>query len=323
MIFFVSAVQPAMAQSVLKQLLRASPIKKGEMNYVEIDVGEEGVDALVDELTSLPIGFDRKLVVASNLPTASPAKGKKKKGPTSLDPLINWLANPDPAIDLYILNFGEIDRKSPLVNALLLAKASIKEIKPFTNQEWLRFIDSWFAKRGVTLGSGAADELLDRIDGDYARFLTEGAKLLAYKGQTGTLTRSEVASLVYKPLESNAFALTDALFSADSAKAFKIASDLREGGVEPILLARMMLKQFIFLSQMKYLLSQGLNSDRAADELGVHPYRAKIAAQTVSRLAPGRIDQGIDALHSFEKSVLTGEKNADIAFVECLSEIVQ
>lgn len=312
-----------MAQSVLKQLLKASPIKKGDMNYVEIDVGGEGVDALVDELTTLPIGFDRKLIVAANLPGAGQAKGKKKKSPASLDPLIGWLRNPDPSIDLYILNYGEIDRKSPLVNALLAAKASIKEIKPFTNPEWLRFIDSWFNKRGVSLGSGVAEELLDRIEGDYARFLTEGAKLLAYKGQTGTLTKSEVASLVYKPLESNAFALTDALFSSNSARAFKIAGDLREGGVEPILLARMMLQQFIFLSEMKYLLSQGLNSDRAADELGVHPYRAKIAAQTISRLQPGRLDRGIEALHAFEKSVLTGEKDADIAFVECLSEIVQ
>ena len=310
-----------MAQSALRQLLKASPIKKGAMNYVEIDVGEEGVEALLDELTSLPLGFERKLVVASNLPLGTSGKGRKKKGPSSLDPLIEWLGHADPSVDLYLLHYGEIDRQSPLVKALLAAKAAVKEVKPFTESDWLRFIDSWFAKRGVSLESGAAAELLERIEGDYARFLSEGAKLLSYKGQGGTLSRKEIVSLVHRPLESNAFALTDALFSSDSAKAFKIAADLREGGVEPILLARMVLKQLLFLSQMRYLLSQGLNSDRAAEELGVHPYRAKIAEKTLARLDKGQIEGGIEALHSFEKSVLSGEKEAGIAFVECLAEI--
>lgn len=312
-----------MAESALKKVLKNASSKKGDFNFVEIDVAEDGIPALVDELSSLPIGYDRKTVVATNI-VFDKAKGtRKKKVDSGLEPLIAWLAHPDPQIDLYMVSVGDIDRKHPLVEAIVKAGGAVSEVKEFTPEEWRHYIRTWLAKRGVGIEDSAIDEFSSRLEGDYARFLSEGAKLVAYKNYEGTVSRSDVEKMVHKPLEANAFALSDALFSKEPARAFDIYYDLKSSGIEPITLARMMLKQFSFLSEMSFLLTHGLNSDRAAEELGVHPYRAKVAARTISRLSKRDIDRGFKALHDFEKGVLTGEKEADIAFVECLSEIVK
>lgn len=306
-----------MAQNALKRELKENPVKKDDFNFVKVDLDEEGIDVLMDELSSLPIGYDRKLVVV-NLTVAAK---KKKKGPSDLDPFYEWLENPDPTIDCFVVAIGEIDAKHPLAAAVTKGGGNVREVKPFTDGDWMNYIPKWFSARGIGIETDAISELIARIEGDYARFLSEGSKLVAYKGGHGNISKQEVESLVHKPIEDSSFALTDALFSKDRSKVMPIYAELRESGVEPIALSRMILKQLTFLSKIRYLLSNGTNPEMAASELGVHQYRARLASKTVSRLSKADIDRGVEAIHDFEKSVLTGEKDAEIAFLECLASL--
>ncbi len=320
--FLFASPQLKMAESALKKALKGNDIKKGDFNFVEVDLREDGLPLLLDELHGLPLGYEHKLVVLSGVETG---KGKgKKKGNASLEPLYEYLrSGGDGSIDLYILLEGKLDKKDPLVSALLAGGGKVTEVQEFSEEEWKRYIPAWLSKRGVNISSDALDEFIARLGGDYARFLSEANKLVSYKGGTGLIGLSDVKDLVHRPLEENAFALTDALFSRYPAASFRIYRELREGGVEPILLSRMILKQLILLSELSYLLTHGLNSDRAAEELGIHPYRAKLAARTVARMSKKDIDAGMDSLFEFEKSVLSGQKDADIAFLECLASFAR
>jgi DNA polymerase-3 subunit delta len=159
----------------------------------------------------------------------------------------------------------------------------------------------------------AINEIQNRIAGDYARFLNEGQKLVAYSNGE-KITKAVVESLVSEPLEDDAFRLSNALTRGDVKNAIRIYQDLRVFSAEPISLIHLLANQFRFLNEVRYLQSSGLGSSQISGALQCSSMRVSIALDNLRRMGEDSLNNALDGLYDCEVSILTGKCDPDMAF---------
>jgi DNA polymerase-3 subunit delta len=305
-----------MVKGALKKLMQTSCPNPDAMNYVSFDLGVTPLLDVANECLSLPLGYDKKTVVAENCFFLEKSRSKPKylKGD---DPkaFLAYLQNPDPAIDLYLLVYSDsLDEKERfLPSSFSFDGARINPVSEFSKEQWHDYIARFFEKRNVAIEPMAINEIQNRIAGDYARFLNEGQKLVAYSNGE-KITKAVVESLVSEPLEDDAFRLSNALTRGDVKNAIRIYQDLRVFSAEPISLIHLLANQFRFLNEVRYLQSSGLGSSQISGALQCSSMRVSIALDNLRRMGEDSLNNALDGLYDCEVSILTGKCDPDMAF---------
>lgn len=309
-----------MVKGALKKLMQTSCPNPDPMNYVSFDLGVTPLIDVANECLSLPLGYDKKTVVAENCFFLEKSRTKPKylKGD---DPkaLLAYLQKPDPSIDLYLLAYSDsLDERSDFFQALLADGARINPVSEFSKEQWHDYISRFFEKREIPIEPMAINEIQTRVNGDYARFLNEGQKLAAYSGGE-KITKQVVESLVSEPLEDDAFYLSNALVRGDIKNAIRIYQDLRVFSAEPISLIHLLANQFRFLNEVRYLQVSGLGNSQISGALQCSSMRVSIAIDNLRRMGEETMNNALDGLYSCEVSILSGKCDPDLAFSLYLS----
>jgi len=304
-----------MVKGALNKLMATSCPHPDPMNFVSINLGVAPLLDIVNECLSLPIGYDKKTVVAENcfFLEKNRAKPKFLKGD---DPkaFLTYLQNPDPAVDLYLLVYSDVlDEKGDYFQAVLASGARINPVSEFTKEQWHDYIARFFAKRNVAIDAEAIREIENRIQGDYALFLAEGQKLVTYSGGDA-LHKEDVELLVSNPLEDDAFKLANALVRGDIKNALRIYKDLQVFSSDPVSLIRLLTNQFRFLNQVRYLRVSGLSNSQIAGALQSSPMRVNIAVDNLRKMSEESMNDALDGLYQCEKSIFTGKADPGLAF---------
>lgn len=307
--------QSMMCKASLKKLINKELPERDEMNFVELDMGKERLADLANECLSLPLGYDKKVIVAENFYYLAKAKTKAKlmKGDED-ETLISYFKNPDPSISLFILVYAEtLDKKTALYEALEAGGATFNAIATFTPEQWPQIAMKYFQKYGASINNDAAVELVSRIGGDYSTFLNEAEKLLTY-AHGETVTKEMVEMLVTQPLEDDMFQLSNALTRGDKKRAFKVYKDLKVKNIRGITLMNALTKQLQFLHQVQHLYGTGMQSQQIAKELGCTPGRVNASLYSVRKMRDTCLERGLEALYEAELAVMSGQKDEDLAF---------
>lgn len=315
MIQLLFSPQSRMVKGALKKLMATSCPHPDPMNFVSFDLGTSLLLDVANECRSLPLGYDKKTVVAENCFFFEKGRSKPKyqKGD---DPsaLLSYLQKPDESVDLYLLVYSDtLDEKSDFFQALLQDGARINPVSEFSKEQWHDYIARFFQKRNVAIDNLAINEIQDRIQGDYARFLNEGQKLVAYSGGEA-ISKHDVEILVSEPLEDDAFHLSNALSRGDVKNALRIYDDLKVFSAEPISLIRLLANQFRFLNEVRNLQSSGLTNSQIAGALQCSQMRVNISLDNLRKMSEESLNNALDGLYQCEKSILTGRADPDLAF---------
>jgi len=272
------------------------------MNFVTLDMGQMSTIDIYNECSFLPLGYEKKAVVAENcLFLQKGAKPKKRKKKVSLDeeksdPLISFFKNPDPEILLFLLVYDEFDEGSEYDLALKEGEARYMNIGEFSDEQWRIFIANFFQKRGVGIAEDAISEVIERIHGDYALFLNEGAKLAAY-AQGEMIDKKMVQMLISAPLDQDAFHLINALIRGEKDKAISIYNDMKVKGAVAISTMNMAASQFRFYSEVLYLSKHGESTYSIASQLSSTPKRVSGSLYSLKHLNKENIDRALEGLY--------------------------
>jgi len=303
-----------MAQSIVQGMVKKDYLERDECNYVCFDMGVTPLNELAKECGFIPLGYEKKAVIAENCAFLGKSQTKYKyqkgDGPNAL---LAYLQNPDPAIDLYLLLFSEdIDAKSDLVKAVK-DNGDIKQVKEMTPDQWLIYIESYFTKRGYEIDKDAVKELSKRTDGDFASFLNEAQKLMCYSGGDKIDIKAVVA-MVSPKLDDDAFHMSNALTRGDAEAALRIYRDLKVHSVDEVRLVNLLANQFIYMDQVRFLDAKGLNSNEIARELGGSPIRADITRRSLYRIKEAELLKTIEKLYQLDYDILSGRLDPKYAF---------
>ena len=316
MIFVYFNEQDTLVKRIVSKYVDKELPDKNDFNYVKLSYPDVTFREIVEEAYTLPLGEDRKIVVVDNASflTGEKGKGKKKKSSSPIDDLIEYCKNPNMACDLIFMVYKDsIDETNELVK-IISHTGTIKQVATPTEQEWKQVIKRFFVSKGSDIEPEAIEELYKRIDGDYSKFVNETNKLLNYaNGEVVTL--NAVRNLVSGIVETDVFALSNALIRGNKRAALKIYADLKKQSVDEVSLIGILANQFKFMDQVNYLNNRGMTTRNIANELKVNERRVMATLSSSLRgVNSNSLKKVIEDLYETSKSILTGKVAAPYAF---------
>ena len=289
-----------MIRKRLNKILKERLGEVDDFNVVKIDLDESSLEEIAYESSSLPLGYEKKAVVVDNcLFLTSDVESKDE------EKVLEILKNSSDDIDIFfILKNDKVDKKGKIFN-FVKEHGQVLEFLNISKEEWPLYIKKYFKNKDVEITSEAVEELSNRVDGDLNRFINEAEKLCLYKNP---ITVTDVALMVAKPLEDDAFQMSNALFRGENGVAISIYRDLKLLGQKSTeTLIPMLASQFRFISQVCFLDSKGLEKEEIAKELSANPFRVKMALKNARNVARKQIANVLDKLYNLDLQIKSGQ----------------
>lgn len=285
-LYLVTGNEPALIQKAHR--LFASVIDPAEqaMNQSTYDFAEVGLDPILDDYLSAPFFGDHRLVLVENpsfLTAGSKLTANQEKA------LQEALAQPVPGNLLVLFaNEASLDKRKKVTKSVL-SRAELLDLPALDERQTRQALHQFLGQRRVEINQEAEAELLLRTQASYSQVLAELPKLLAYASQTKTIDLAGVTGLVSKESTAQAFDLADLVLKQKKAEALHLYHDLIKNGEAPLRLNALLLGQFRLLLQVAG--STGSDQSLGAT-LKVHPYRVKLARQSLSHYRLGQVRAG-------------------------------
>ena len=300
MICIIYGEQYPMIRSNLAKVLKDCLKQPDDFNTVKIDFDNSCIEEIIQEACLLPLGYDRKAVVVDNASFLT-KEGKEEDKKKLLECIKE---TPDEINLIFILRSEKIDKENIIVS-YIEEHGSILELLNPSKEQWPVYVKKYFAKRNVEIEPAAVNELVLRVDGDTNRFINEADKLCLYKDK---ITLSDVLLMVAKPLEDDAFQMSNALFKGDNSLALSIYRDLKLLGAKATdALIPMLAAQFRFISEVCFLDVRGLDKGEIARQLGVKEGRVAIALKNSKYLNRRQIAHALDDLYLLDSQIKSGQ----------------
>lgn len=247
-----------------------------EFSCSYFDCEETSLDAILHAAETLPLGYEKKVVVAKNAYFFSDTFPKRDSNDDEDYKRLNSFIqqNDSQIILIFCLNSTKIsDKKDLMKNMKKFGKIiSITELK---ENERVPAIKKLVDIKKIQFSNNRAfEEFAARVGSDWESIANEVQKLALY-GEVITL--EVVQTLISRPLEDNIFGIIDALLEHDIEKALNIFYDLRVQNEDPVSLLPRMASQLRHMYQVLYLKRKGYNEGSITNELNVHPYRVTLA----------------------------------------------
>ena len=289
-----------MIRKHLNKILKERLVDVDDFNVTKIDLEESSLDEVAYEASSLPLGYEKKAVVVDNCNFLTKDVEKADE-----DKVLEILKESADDIDLiFILRSEKIDNKGKIFN-YIKEHGQVFEFLNISKEEWPLYIRKFFKNKNVEITQEAINELSNRVDGDLTRFINEAEKLCLYKN---SITLADVTLMVAKPLEDDAFQMSNALFRGENGVAISIYRDLKLLGQKFVdALIPMLASQFRFISEVCFLDSRGLDKEDIASELGVSPVRVKIALKNSKNISRRQIANALDKLYNLDLQIKSGQ----------------
>ncbi|MCL2599207.1 MAG: DNA polymerase III subunit delta [Firmicutes bacterium] len=275
-----------------------------DINFVKF--AESGsVQKVVDECQTLPFASAYKVVVADFTFLSGDSDLVKK-----------YLQNPNPAIILVLFNTG-----TRLTSGLVTVDCDKNAENILCD-----LVTKECVKHGATITTGVAKGLLLRCGFDMQRVHNEIKKLAAYAKADGSesvrpITAAGIDCLVSPSIESNVFALTDAVGKKDNGRALKIYQELVTSGQEPLALNGLLYAHFRRLLFCKLLSVQSVDSIAAL--MGVKPYAVTLAKQSAALYTAGALTKICKKFWSMDDAIRTGKMTMANSTQTLIFEIMQ
>ena len=284
----------------LNKILKDRLGEPDNFNVVKLDFEESPVEEIIYEASSLPLGYEKKAVVVDNASFLT-----KEADPKVVSQILELLEKSTNDIDLiFILRNDKINKSSEIFN-YVEHNGQVLEVVNISKNEWPIYIRRYFKNKNIEITSEAINELSERVNGDLTLFLNEAEKLCLYKN---SITLADVNLMVAKPLENDAFEISNALFRGDNNAAIASYRDLKlvDPKVEQQLIP-MLASQFRFMSQVCFLDSKGLDKDEIAKQLSASPFRVKISLKNARNISRKQIANLLDKLYNLDLQIKSGQ----------------
>ncbi len=276
------------------------------------DLTETNVEVVIDDAETLPFMGQRKLIIAKDATFFTAAKDNAKIE-HRLDRLTEYLQAPtDFSVILFTVAADKLDERKKIVKLLGERKSLIPF--PLLSGDDLNY---WIRRQAEKLHCGLDDAALQTLvlscGANLQNLAGEMQKLSLYVGENGLITAEIVHSMVARNTEQNVFMMIDELVRLHVDKALGILYDLLMHKEEPVKILSLMASQFRNMLLVKQLGKQGLSQQQMATQLGIHPYRVKLAAEQARLYEVDKLKLTLSRLAEVDYQMKTGKMDKVLA----------
>lgn len=236
-------------------------ITAGKNNIIKINYDECSINDIIDECSYFSLLNEEKIVIVNNFKIDKDVKILEK-----------YLNNANPNTRLILVANG-IDKRSSLYK-LIKEKGTFIEINELKPNELNNKILAYTKKEGIELDYLALNKLIDYNLGNYDLILCEIDKL---KILSNKITSEDIENYGSKILGEENFALCDAISQKDKKLTAKLLTDFIQNKEDVFPFLGLLASQYRIIIAVKTLSSK--SNETIAKDLGIHPYRVKLAKE--------------------------------------------
>lgn len=245
-----------------------------DLEHVTVDCESDGLDELIASLTESSLFSEQKFIVVKN-PFFLTAKVSKKLQ-KQIDDLQKIFENLTDLEDVVVIvaSYEKIDRRKKLTKTVLKQFNVVEpQIRPY---EVASTTKALIKDEGYIITQSALQLLIERSDQVIDTILSNYQKLKMV-ATDNKITEKSVMQNVDLSLAQNIFAILESALDKNYREAVeRLDNQLREG-TNPIQLLAVFENQLELILVVKILAQRGRSEPQIVKELGVHPYRVKLA----------------------------------------------
>lgn len=301
--------------TVLKDLDKKYATDKVVYNGYDKDFN---LEEMLNDLNTMPFLSEHKVVVLEN-----PYFFSSKAGLDDRDSklFLEFLKNPADFSTLIIyVNQFKVDRRKKVVKDAI-KYSEVYQPKELDDYQLSDIIKSDLRKLEINIDQDAFLELVKRVSADFDAWDNEFEKLYLYDKKH--LTLKDIDSLITRPNLDNVFDLVNAVVAKDLTKSLITWRYFPKEVKEPISMIMLLASQFRLIHQVITLSNNGFRYQDLASELGVHPYRVKMANQIARNTSAHGALLVLSQLATLEQAIKGGLVDPNIGFELFLIEVCQ
>lgn len=286
------------------------PEEDRTMNFAQFDMRETNLAVALDDARAVPFFGDKRVVIIDNayFLTGETTRGKIEHIP---EELMNYLQQPEPQTILVIFApYEKLDGRKK-VTKLLKERAGYLAFGELKEHDVHQLVQDRVNEAGYTIAPAAEQMLFQRTNLSLTQIMMELEKLLLFTYDTKQITVHDVDVAVTNTLSQNIFDLIEALLNQKLRQAVELYHELILDGEEPLRLHGAMIGQFRLLLQVK---SMTLSEQGMASTLKVHPFRVKLAKQTVRKYSYEALSQAFLGLVKMEEQLKSTSRDPELLF---------
>lgn len=314
MLYVIYGEERYLMNQKLEELKKKYPVEQEELNFTKLDCKEVPFSKIKEEISSIPFFSDYRFTLLMNPFFLTTEKVKKIKDyaveEKDVFDLVQCLLRTTKQNIVVLFQEGKLDERKKIVKEIR-KNATVFESKKLDKQRLKDTVANAFKKRNVEISKEAISLLMERTGDSLIEITKEIEKLALYSCHIDV---TDVEHLVSKPLEENAFELSNALLCKNFNKVFDIYHDLKLQKIEYISLVGMLASSLRLLYQVKLLDRKGYQDREIADYLGINPYRLKYVRMNDQSFELNDLLSLLDQLSDLDVKMKTGKVEQDEGF---------
>ncbi|NLZ75511.1 MAG: DNA polymerase III subunit delta [Erysipelotrichia bacterium] len=294
----------------------------GKENLLSVSVfrGYEDVniDDVIDDCNMIPFLSDNKVVVLEN-PKFLAVKSKEDniedevidqekedkdfaRQKIDVDKLIEYLKHPNETTTLIIV-YDDLELPNKKFITMLNPYLKHEKFDLLYEDQFKNLIINDLKDRNINIDNKALNELIERLPNSIENWQRELEKLALYPN---TITEDVVKSLITRPLEDDAFELTNALFSSDLSKALSVFKDLTVNRIEVFSLIGLISSSLRMMSQVLMLSEMGKRDNEISSILNISSGRLYYIKKDIKNRSCKDILKVLNDLSELDQNIKSG-----------------
>lgn len=279
-VYLIFGEQDYLINEIKKQFISLIPKEEQSMNFATYDAENENINNAIDDAMSLPFFGDHRLIIINNSYFLSGAKNNVNIE-QDINTLVEYINHPqDSSILLIVAPYAKLDARKK-VTKILKQKAVLVDLSSISEHDMLSYLLLEINRQGYKISNRTLSDLFQRVNGNLTLAMNSLTKLFLYCYDDKKITDYAVDNLIEKSLSQNVFDLVDYVMKKDAKHAVDFYHNLILEDKQPLQINAALLSQFRLLLQTLILHQKGNSQGMIAKKLKVHPYRVKIALQTI------------------------------------------
>lgn len=295
-LFFYGTDSYRIFQQVKKIKEKFISASLGDTNLVILSAKETAFDEFARQVLAMPFLSKTRLVVVENI---------LSEGNKALQEKVGEYLNKIPKTTVLVFSESKPDKRLSLYKKLIKAD-KVQEFAPLEDDYLRKYIKKEIETQGGSIEPNAINKLVEYVGSDLWRMSNEIDKLIAYNKQ---ITTKNIDLLVKSKVESDVFALIDAIGQKNLKKALFEYQKLLDSGENELYILSMIVYQYRNMLILKDLTERENNNSpyQLAKISGVHPYVAQKIVPQLRNFDLCELKKSYRTLLNFDIALKTGK----------------
>jgi len=294
---------------------------KEEENIKTFNYYDDGFDIIFNSLVEIDLSFfQNKMIIVYDCDFLSILKEFKKLKKEEVQNLISTLNENSETCILFITYKENLLKNNPIVDCFK-NNGKIYSFLKIKKGDYLLYIKKSFENKGYNIDEKSINRIYEKIGQDLYAFENEFNKLILYKQDDKNISLNDINEICSSNIDNNIFDLCDAILNNDKNHIFNIYKNLVELNNEPVEILNVLIKNFIFYDEIKYLSSLNKNENEISTILNANYYRVLISLKNISKFSLKKIREVLNKLYKLDIKIKSSELNRFTAFELFLLEI--